>query len=62
MERAHAAGRRSRGCSSSGPRSSESRKELAVKELEALRDEDRPSADLVFRDHYVLDFLGLKDT
>lgn len=36
--------------------------ELAVKELEALRDEDRMSADLVFRDHYVLDFLGLKDT
>lgn len=35
--------------------------ELAVKELEALRDEDRMSADLVFRDHYVLDFLGLKD-
>jgi predicted nuclease of restriction endonuclease-like (RecB) superfamily len=35
---------------------------LAVKELEALRDEDRVSADLVFRDHYVLDFLGLKDT
>lgn len=36
--------------------------ELAVKELQALRDEDRLSADLVFRDHYVLDFLGLKDT
>lgn len=35
---------------------------LAAKELEALRDEDRVSADLVFRDHYVLDFLGLKDT
>ena len=34
---------------------------LAVVELEALRDEDRMSADLVFRDHYVLDFLGLKD-
>jgi predicted nuclease of restriction endonuclease-like (RecB) superfamily len=34
---------------------------LALKELEALRDEDRMSADLVFRDHYVLDFLGLKD-
>ncbi|HEX6371185.1 MAG TPA: PDDEXK nuclease domain-containing protein [Longimicrobium sp.] len=34
---------------------------VAVKELEALRDEDRMSADLVFRDHYVLDFLGLKD-
>jgi predicted nuclease of restriction endonuclease-like (RecB) superfamily len=35
---------------------------LAVVELEALRAEDRMSADLVFRDHYVLDFLGLKDT
>jgi len=35
---------------------------LAVQELEALRTEDRMSADLVFRDHYVLDFLGLKDT
>jgi predicted nuclease of restriction endonuclease-like (RecB) superfamily len=35
---------------------------LAVRELEALRDEDRMSTDLVFRDHYVLDFLGLKDT
>lgn len=34
---------------------------LAVQELEALRTEDRMSADLVFRDHYVLDFLGLKD-
>jgi predicted nuclease of restriction endonuclease-like (RecB) superfamily len=35
---------------------------VVIKELEALRDEDRMSADLVFRDHYVLDFLGLKDT
>jgi predicted nuclease of restriction endonuclease-like (RecB) superfamily len=35
---------------------------VVVQELEALRDEDRMSADLVFRDHYVLDFLGLKDT
>lgn len=33
---------------------------LAVRELEALRDEDRMSAELVFRDEYVLDFLGLK--
>ncbi len=36
--------------------------ELARIELEALRDEDRMSPDLVFRDPYVLDFLGLKDT
>lgn len=35
---------------------------LAARELEALRDEDRVSTDLVFRDHYVLDFLGLRDT
>ncbi|MFL5384369.1 MAG: YhcG family protein [Longimicrobiaceae bacterium] len=36
--------------------------ELAVRELEALRDEDRLSADLVFRDQYFLHFLGLKDS
>lgn len=36
--------------------------ELARRELAALRDEDRLSPDLVFRDPYVLDFLGLKDT
>jgi predicted nuclease of restriction endonuclease-like (RecB) superfamily len=35
---------------------------LVARELEALRHEERMSADLVFRDHYVLDFLGLKDT
>lgn len=35
---------------------------LAVAELETLRSQDQMSADLVFRDHYVLDFLGLKDT
>lgn len=31
-------------------------------ELNRLRDEDRLTPDLVFRDPYVLDFLGLKDT
>lgn len=36
--------------------------ELARKELAALRDEDRMTPDLVFRDHYLLDFLGLADT
>ena len=36
--------------------------ELAKKELAALRDEDRMTPDLVFRDHYLLDFLGLTDT
>jgi predicted nuclease of restriction endonuclease-like (RecB) superfamily len=34
---------------------------LARKELDALRDEDRVSPDLVFRDPYLLDFLGLTD-
>lgn len=36
--------------------------QLIAKELKALRDEDRLTPDLVFRDPYVLDFLGLKDT
>jgi predicted nuclease of restriction endonuclease-like (RecB) superfamily len=36
--------------------------QLARKQLDALRDEDRVSPDLVFRDPYLLDFLGLKDT
>ena len=31
-------------------------------ELKALREEDRLTPDLVFRDPYVLDFLKLKDT
>ncbi len=35
--------------------------ELARLELDALRKEDRLSPDLVFRDPYFLDFLGLKD-
>lgn len=33
--------------------------ELAVQEFEALREQDVMSADLVFRDQYLLDFLGL---
>jgi predicted nuclease of restriction endonuclease-like (RecB) superfamily len=37
-------------------------KELAKQELAVLRDEDRLSPDLVFRDPYLLDFLGLADT
>jgi predicted nuclease of restriction endonuclease-like (RecB) superfamily len=36
--------------------------ELAKLELNALKEEDKLSADLVFRDHYILDFLNLKDT
>jgi predicted nuclease of restriction endonuclease-like (RecB) superfamily len=35
---------------------------LIQKELKALRDEDKLTPDLVFRDPYVLDFLNLKDT
>src|SRR4030043_2247675 len=35
---------------------------LIKQELAALREEDKLSPDLVFRDPYVLDFLGLKDT
>ncbi len=36
--------------------------ELAKQELIKLRDEDKLTPDLVFRDPYFLDFLGLKDT
>lgn len=36
--------------------------ELARRELAALRDEDRLTPDLVFRDPYLLNFLGLADT
>jgi predicted nuclease of restriction endonuclease-like (RecB) superfamily len=35
--------------------------ELAKQELKALEKDDTLSPDLVFKDHYVLDFLGLKD-
>jgi len=35
--------------------------ELIRLELDALRDEDRVSPDLVFRAPYFLDFLGLSD-
>lgn len=35
---------------------------LARLELQQLRDEDKLTQDLVFRDPYFLDFLGLKDT
>jgi len=36
--------------------------ELAKLELKQLKNEDKLSPDLIFRDHYVLDFLNLKDT
>lgn len=35
---------------------------LIKQELRALRQEDRLTPDLIFRDPYLLDFLGLKDT
>ncbi len=36
--------------------------ELAKLELQSLKEEDKLSPDLVFKDPYILDFLGLKDT
>ena len=36
--------------------------ELAKEELAGLREEDKLTPDLIFRDPYFLDFLGLKDT
>ena len=36
--------------------------ELAKQELDLLREEDKLTPDLVFRDPYLLDFLNLKDT
>jgi len=36
--------------------------ELVKQEIAALRQEDKLTPDLVFRDPYFLDFLGLKDT
>ncbi len=36
--------------------------EVIKRELAALRDEDKLTPDLVFRDPYILDFLGLKDS
>jgi predicted nuclease of restriction endonuclease-like (RecB) superfamily len=35
--------------------------QVAKQELDALREEDKLTPDLVFRDPYLLDFLGLKD-
>jgi predicted nuclease of restriction endonuclease-like (RecB) superfamily len=35
---------------------------LAAMELKQLREEDKLTPDLVFRDPYILDFLGLKDS
>jgi predicted nuclease of restriction endonuclease-like (RecB) superfamily len=35
---------------------------LIKQELRALREEDHLTPDMIFRDPYLLDFLGLKDT
>jgi hypothetical protein len=35
---------------------------LIAKELKILKEEDKLTPDLVFRDPYILDFLGLKNT
>jgi predicted nuclease of restriction endonuclease-like (RecB) superfamily len=35
---------------------------LAALELKQLREEDKITPDMIFRDPYILDFLGLKDT
>ena len=35
---------------------------LAMQEIQKLQNDDTLSLDLVFKDHYVLDFLNLKDT
>src|SRR5260370_28695287 len=35
---------------------------IAEMELKQLREEDKVTPDLVFRDPYILDFLGLKDS
>ncbi|HTA82281.1 MAG TPA: DUF1016 N-terminal domain-containing protein, partial [Bacteroidia bacterium] len=37
-------------------------KQLIQKEIKALREEDKLTPDMIFRDPYFLDFLGLKDT
>lgn len=39
----------------------EARQDVARQELNALREEDKLSPDIFFRDPYLLDFLGLKD-
>jgi len=51
-------------CSMLFERTALSRKpaKLAEMELKQLREEDKLTPDLVFRDPYLLDFLGLKDT
>jgi len=36
--------------------------QLIKQEIKGLREEDKLTPDLVFRDPYILDFLGLKDT
>jgi len=55
-------GQNSTGCCTSVLPSLKKPEELAKSELASLRNEDRMTPDLVFRDHYLLDFLGLADT
>ena len=49
-------------CSSSAPPSPRSRRRSSGRNLARLREEDRLTPDLVFRDPYVLDFLRLHDS
>ena len=62
MEHPDAARRRSAACSSSGRPCRGSPSSWPGRSWRRLREEDRLSPDLVFRDPYFLDFLGLKDT
>ena len=59
MERPHVAEEDRPACSSSGRPLSKKPDQLIRRDLDALRDEDRLTPDLVFRDPYFLDFLGL---
>jgi predicted nuclease of restriction endonuclease-like (RecB) superfamily len=49
-------------CCTNVPAISKKPEKLIQQEIKALREEDKLSPDLVFRDPYFLDFLGLKDT
>jgi len=55
-------GKKLMACFMSAPPYQRNLKKLIEKDLAALREEDRLTPDLVFRDPYFLDFLGLKDT
>src|ERR1700710_466285 len=57
-----ACGPESTDCSTSAPSSRKKPAQLIEQDLKALREDDRLTPDLVFRDPYMLDFLGLRDT